>query len=402
MNSIILSVNETIMEPVNTNAILLQNTIVALLQNYKFKTADKSEVCDGTNWETFRIARNHQMEVTEISKTLQSQMKVKEIAQTPPVYRPVDSSTRINETKEITIVASRELRRDKSPSSFISQAPLADSDNKFGILDMLETSEKPHVNAETRLLIGTPQQQQVVKWTSADTETESVSDSDISSHKNQASQGYSASSRSERTACLGYGGTSTSGRYSSSDLAGVNSPDLPGLTSTSSRTGSCSTGLNMQYRSDGDSLGEDNQGKRQTHCVARQDYHLGDLARCPSHMIIEACPQAALEKVSQLQNFDFAFIQRSDGSWQYAILAHRHLPNSDSDEEFMMFVMDQEGTTEIIQKNDWASDVCCVSDYSVPLCISIDFNQDDCSSQEDCSVFSIDSLFWQIKLNDIV
>lgn len=215
MNSIILSVNETIMEPENTNAVLMQNTIVALLQNYKFKTADKSEICDGTNWETFRIARNHQMEVTEISKTLQSQMKVKEIAQTPPVYRPVcrDSSARINETKEITIVASRELWRDKSPSSFVSRAPLADSDDKFGILDMLETSEKPHVNAETRLLIGTPQQQQqqVVKWTSADTETESVSDSDISSHKNQASQGYSASIRSERTACLGYGGTSTSG-----------------------------------------------------------------------------------------------------------------------------------------------------------------------------------------------
>jgi negative regulator of sigma E activity len=96
-------------------------------------------------------------------------------------------------------------------------------------------------------------------------------------------------------------------------------------------------------------------------CIARQDYHLGDLAQCPSHMMIEPCPQAALEKASQLRNYDFAFIKRSNESWTYAILAHRHLANFDSSEEHMVFVMNKRGSTKIIKKKHWASYVRCVA-----------------------------------------
>jgi hypothetical protein len=114
-------------------------------------------------------------------------------------------------------------------------------------------------------------------------------------------------------------------------------------------------------KSDGDDFDKDRQGKCQTHCVARQDYQLGDLARCPSHMIIKPCPQSALEKASQLQNYDFAFIRRTDESWTYAILAKNHLPSSDSNEEYMIFVMNTRGSTKIIKKKLWASYVRCVA-----------------------------------------
>jgi hypothetical protein len=143
-------------------------------------------------------------------------------------------------------------------------------------------------------------------------------------------------------------------------------------------------------KSDGIDFDKDHQAKRQMYYGARSDYFLGDLARSLSHMMIETCPQAALKTASQLQNYDFAFIKRSDESWTYAILAYRHLSNSDSNEEYMIFVMDEEGSTKTIKKKQWASFVRCVVGedyqsleefvhYSIPQYISIDCNNDDCS-----------------------
>lgn len=144
-------------------------------------------------------------------------------------------------------------------------------------------------------------------------------------------------------------------------------------------------------RSDGDVIqpAATHQTRHQMYNGARSDYFLGDLAKCPSHMVIEDCPQAALEKVSQLRQYDFAFIKRTDGSWTYAILAHRHKPPNE-DDECMMFVMTEAGSTKIIKKKLWGNFVRCVVaedpevdmepvDTSVPRNISIDCSRDDCS-----------------------
>ena len=127
----------------------------------------------------------------------------------------------------------------------------------------------------------------------------------------------------------------------------------------------------------------DKESSQQPHPMysgARSDYFLGDTAKCPTHMIIESDPGVALEKVSQLKNYDYAFIKRSDGSWTYAIVANRYHSNNDG-EDFIMFVLDEAGCTKIIKKKQWANFVRCsadnLTDGSVPMNISIDFNEED-------------------------
>lgn len=98
-------------------------------------------------------------------------------------------------------------------------------------------------------------------------------------------------------------------------------------------------------------------------CHSRSDYTLGEAARSTSHMIIESCPEKALHRASQLKNHDFAFVKRMDGSWTYAILAFRSFVDGDSalsEDECMMFVMNEEGSTKTIKKRQWAEFVRCV------------------------------------------
>eukprot|EP00956_Cyclotella_meneghiniana_P017186 scaffold27752_cov70-Cyclotella_meneghiniana.AAC.1 len=90
----------------------------------------------------------------------------------------------------------------------------------------------------------------------------------------------------------------------------------------------------------------------------RRDYDLGDIARSPSHMIIDTSPQATC--VSELNDHDFAFVNRSGGSWSYAILAHRH-QSHDENKEYMVFVVDKMGSTKTIKKRQWAKCVRCVT-----------------------------------------
>lgn len=90
-------------------------------------------------------------------------------------------------------------------------------------------------------------------------------------------------------------------------------------------------------------------------CISRTDYRLGELARSSSHMVIDLNPTSASSKVSALKNYDFAFIKRTDGSWTYAILAYRSYENDDGNQdECMMFVMNEAGSTKMIKKCHWA------------------------------------------------
>jgi hypothetical protein len=96
---------------------------------------------------------------------------------------------------------------------------------------------------------------------------------------------------------------------------------------------------------------------------ARNDYSLGDVAKCTSHMIIRDDPQEAFNQVSRLKQYVFAFVKRTDGLWTYAILAHRFV--DDEGEEYMLFVMHQRGSTKTITKKKWASLVRLVADKTV-------------------------------------
>lgn len=123
-------------------------------------------------------------------------------------------------------------------------------------------------------------------------------------------------------------------------------------------------------RSDGHldhSQQQSNNIRTMTSSGARCDYILGDIAKCSSHMIILAettnDPQhheKALHQVSQLKQHDFAFIKRADGSWTYAILAHRYI-QGDTNEECMMFVLNEGGATKTIKKRQWVNFVRVVA-----------------------------------------
>ncbi|KAL3779776.1 hypothetical protein HJC23_005993 [Cyclotella cryptica] len=154
------------------------------------------------------------------------------------------------------------------------------------------------------------------------------------------------------------------------------------------------------------------QRNAELHHGFRKDYTLGETARSPSHMIIESCPQKAAKNVSQLKNYDFAFIKRTDGSWTYSILASRScvggLELSESPEECMLFVMSDGGSTKLIKRRQWVDFIRLVAveedfadgvetatckaiatefqrqlkleDDWVPECISIEMGGDDSSS----------------------
>jgi hypothetical protein len=110
-------------------------------------------------------------------------------------------------------------------------------------------------------------------------------------------------------------------------------------------------------KTDGD-LHPPQRNKIPVYSGMRSDYSLGDVAR-RSHMIIPDDTQAAFNQVSRLKLHNFAFIKRTDGSWTYALLAHRYF---DADEEeCMMFVLQEDGSKKTIKKRQWASFVRAVA-----------------------------------------
>lgn len=73
--------------------------------------------------------------------------------------------------------------------------------------------------------------------------------------------------------------------------------------------------------------------------------HLGDAA-APTDMLLHFDP----DRVSSLQNHDFAFILRSDKRWAYAIVADRK-------DYQITFVIDIEGNTKVISRNRWLDSI---------------------------------------------
>eukprot|EP00956_Cyclotella_meneghiniana_P008995 scaffold12322_cov52-Cyclotella_meneghiniana.AAC.3 len=118
------------------------------------------------------------------------------------------------------------------------------------------------------------------------------------------------------------------------------------------------------------------------------NYDLGDSLRCSSHIIDDACPQAAIERVSRLNHYDFAFVKRSNGSWSYAILASRFV-----------------GSTKVVNRSQWAGCVRCVTMIDagnreeVPKTISI--NKDDCSMISSAAVILYMTVVTKKKLEQI-
>lgn len=93
----------------------------------------------------------------------------------------------------------------------------------------------------------------------------------------------------------------------------------------------------------------------------RADYSLGQILRHPSHMMhqtnnLSKCAVAA-PSVKSLNNHDFAFVKRSNGTYSYSILAYRSMePVKGHDqvmEECLVFVMNDAGSTKMVRKRHW-------------------------------------------------
>jgi len=107
----------------------------------------------------------------------------------------------------------------------------------------------------------------------------------------------------------------------------------------------------------------------------RRQYSLGDACRTPNDMIIHRSNQKAIQSTSLLKKWDQAFVKRSNGLWTVAVLIDRSLqpknmkhrrheharwctvweidPRSMELEESMLFAINGEGATKIINKKSW-------------------------------------------------
>lgn len=103
--------------------------------------------------------------------------------------------------------------------------------------------------------------------------------------------------------------------------------------------------------------------QRPKHVGFRGDYVIGELLRARSHLDVAPTHRQALAALGSLQQHDFAFVRRSDGSFSYAILAYRHVApmkgaegrsKNKPQEECMTFVMSERGTTKMVRKRFWS------------------------------------------------
>mmetsp|Transcript_2283 Transcript_2283/g.4087 ORF Transcript_2283/g.4087 Transcript_2283/m.4087 type:complete len:567 (-) Transcript_2283:14-1714(-) len=101
----------------------------------------------------------------------------------------------------------------------------------------------------------------------------------------------------------------------------------------------------------------------------RQDYTLGETARCPSHIVTGLTSKKTTEAMNSLSIHDFAFVKRSDGRFTYAILAflsnEEDKISNQSLEEFMIFVLSDSGRTKMIKKSQQSEFVRLVSTNNV-------------------------------------
>ena len=98
-------------------------------------------------------------------------------------------------------------------------------------------------------------------------------------------------------------------------------------------------------------------------------YRIGQVSRSPNDMIIHRSHFDAIDSVSMIQNMQQAFVKRSSGLWTCAVLVERALqptngkrwyPEWEIDnfkeaelEESMLFVINDDGSTKIVNKRNW-------------------------------------------------
>lgn len=114
------------------------------------------------------------------------------------------------------------------------------------------------------------------------------------------------------------------------------------------------------------------------HSSSPMRYNIGEGCRTPVDMLVHRSTKKAVECVSQLRKWDQAFVKRSNGTWTVAVLIDRALQpkngvsrgNGDRTavrwrsvweidrrstelEESMLFVIDDDGATKIVNRNSW-------------------------------------------------
>lgn len=94
----------------------------------------------------------------------------------------------------------------------------------------------------------------------------------------------------------------------------------------------------------------------------RRDYRIGDVLRSSADVLAHPTEAQAFEAASALNNHDFAFVKRSDGSFTYAILAYRSMERvykgaKQPSVECMTFVMSGEGATKKVARCYWGDHV---------------------------------------------
>jgi len=132
---------------------------------------------------------------------------------------------------------------------------------------------------------------------------------------------------------------------------------------------------------------------------SRQKYALGDIARTPRDMIIHKSNNEAIHSASLLKKYEQAFLKRSNGLWTAAILADRSLqptntsgargnsshwyaeweidPETMELEDSMLFVINGDGATKIVQRRHWGKFVRRMNRHDVEEAIE---EYEDCKS----------------------
>ncbi|KAL7484602.1 hypothetical protein ACHAW6_010232 [Cyclotella cf. meneghiniana] len=110
--------------------------------------------------------------------------------------------------------------------------------------------------------------------------------------------------------------------------------------------------------------------RRSVHCTTQshQKYHVGEVARSPNDMIIHRSYFDAIDSASMIQKMQQAFIKRSNGLWTCAVLVERAVQPINGKhwyteweinsaemklEESMLFVINDDGSTKIVNKRNW-------------------------------------------------
>jgi hypothetical protein len=88
------------------------------------------------------------------------------------------------------------------------------------------------------------------------------------------------------------------------------------------------------------------------------DYDLGMAARSRHDMVENDDKEKAMECISRLEMWDFAFVRRTNNKWTYSII-------SDRTEDSIRFVVDDVGRTKMIDRKGWLKNIRCLSQPNI-------------------------------------